>query len=159
MTVVADCALIGRWRIVEADLWDRAYLDFVEPACIAFNADRHGEFVFGCVQGGLDLEYAKTLIFFTWQGFDEMGEVSGDGSAELEDNGDIEIELRFHHGDEAILKAKKWCVFQQPVNSLSETDRERRGHPGLHPRRRLLRADRRQPPCGSRHRRSSGRNR
>jgi hypothetical protein len=23
----ADCRLIGRWRIVEADLWDRDYLN------------------------------------------------------------------------------------------------------------------------------------
>ena len=80
----------------------------ISPTYIAFDADGHGEFAFGCVQAGLDLEYAKSLIFFTWQGFDEMEEVSGDGSAELEGNGDLEIELRFNHGDEAILKAKQW---------------------------------------------------
>ena len=108
MTIVADCALIGKWRITEADLWDRDYLDLVEPAYIAFDADGRGELAFGCVQAGLDLEYAKSLIFFTWQGFDEMDEVSGDGSAELEDKGSLEIEIRFHHGDEAILKAKQW---------------------------------------------------
>lgn len=37
-----------------------------------------------------------------------MEETSGDGSAELDHNGDLEIEIRFHHGDEAILKAKRW---------------------------------------------------
>jgi hypothetical protein len=26
-----DCRLVGRWRIVEADLWDRDYLDLVAP--------------------------------------------------------------------------------------------------------------------------------
>ncbi len=44
----------------------------------------------------------------TWQGFDEMDEVGGDGSAELDDDGSLEIEIRFHLGDEAILKARKW---------------------------------------------------
>jgi len=69
MTGGMDCAVIGKWRIIEADLWD--------------------------------------CDFFTWQGFDEMDEVSGDGSAELEDDGTLEIEIRFRLGDEAILKAKK----------------------------------------------------
>jgi len=35
-----------------------------------------------------------------------MDEVSGDGSAELNDDGSIEIEFAYHNGDEAVLKAK-----------------------------------------------------
>ena len=31
MTVPMDCQLVGRWRIVEADLWDRDHLDLVGP--------------------------------------------------------------------------------------------------------------------------------
>jgi hypothetical protein len=34
MTAPMDCRLIGRWRIVESDLWDRDHLDLVEPAMI-----------------------------------------------------------------------------------------------------------------------------
>ena len=79
MTRDMDCALIGKWRIIEADPWDRDYLDLVEPAHITVAGDGHGEFTFG-----------------------------GDGSAELDDNGSLEIEIRFHLGDEAILKARKW---------------------------------------------------
>lgn len=108
MTREMECALIGKWRIIEADLWDRDYLDLVEPAHIAFEGNGHGEFAFGCVNGDLDCEYSRRIIFFTWQGFDEMDEVSGDGSAELDDNRSLEIEIRFHLGDEAILKARKW---------------------------------------------------
>ena len=37
-----------------------------------------------------------------------MDEASGDGSADLKDGGTLEIEIRFHLGDEAILKAWKW---------------------------------------------------
>jgi hypothetical protein len=35
-----------------------------------------------------------------------MDEVSGDGSAELNDDRTIEIEFASHNGDEAVLKAK-----------------------------------------------------
>ena len=108
MTRDVECAVVGKWRIVEADLWDRDFLDLVGPAHITFENDGHGEFAFGAVNGGLDCEYARRIIFFTWQGFDEMDEVSGDGSAELNDDSSLEVELRFHLGDEAILKAHKW---------------------------------------------------
>ena len=108
MTRERDCAVIGKWRITEADLWDRDYLDLVEPAYIAFDDNGHGDIAFGCVNGGLDCEYSHRIIFFNWQGFDEMDEVSGDGSAELDDDGSLGIEIRFHLGDEANLKAQKW---------------------------------------------------
>lgn len=108
MTREVGCDLIGKWRIVEADLWDRDYLDLVEPAHITFEGNGHGEFAFGCVNGGLDCEYSRRIIFFTWQGFDEMDEVTGDGTADLDDDGALEIEVRFHLGDEAAMTARKW---------------------------------------------------
>ena len=52
MTRNMECALIGKWRIVEADPWDRDYLDLVEPAHITFGGNGHGDFAFGCVNGG-----------------------------------------------------------------------------------------------------------
>jgi hypothetical protein len=73
-----------------------------------FEDNGHGEFAFGAVNGGLDCEYSRRIIFFTWQGFDEMDEVSGDGSAELGDDGSLEVEFRFHLGDEALITAHKW---------------------------------------------------
>ncbi len=108
MTGVMECALIGKWRIVEADLWDKDYLDLVEPAYITFHDNGHGEFAFGAVNGGLDCEYARRIIFFTWAGFDELDEASGSGSAELNDDGALSIEISFHLGDEANLKARRW---------------------------------------------------
>lgn len=107
MTAPAGCQIIGRWRIVEADLWDRDYLDLVAPASITIGADGHGEIAFGAMEAGLDLEYSSTMVFFTWAGFDEMDEVNGSGTAELLDDGTIEIEFVYHHGDEAMLKAKR----------------------------------------------------
>ena len=67
----------------------------------------HGKIAFGALQAGLDVEYSRTSIGFTWEGFDEMDEVSGDGSAELLDDGSIEIEFAYRNGDEAVLKAKR----------------------------------------------------
>ncbi len=107
MTAPAICQLIGRWRIVEADLWDRDHLDLVVPASITIRADGHGEIEFGALQAGLDLEYSQSMVFFTWAGFDEMDEVSGSGSAELQEDGSIEVEFAYHLGDEAMLKAKR----------------------------------------------------
>src|ERR1700752_4421306 len=102
-----NCKLGGGWRIVEADIWDRQYLDLCGPATIIIRANGRGEIAFGALQAGLDIEYSRVSIGFTWQGFDEMDEVSGDGSAELLDNGSIEIEFAYHNGDEGVLKAKK----------------------------------------------------
>ncbi len=70
MKAPANCRLIGRWRIVEADIWDRAYLNLSGPATITI-------------------------------------EVEGEGTAELLDDGTIEIELVYRDGDEALLKAKR----------------------------------------------------
>ena len=105
MTAPANCQLIGRWRIVAADLWDRDYLDLVAPAKLVLQDDGHGEIAFGAVQAGLDLEYGRSIVFFTRAGFDEMDQVSGSGSAELLDGGSLEIEFAYHLRDEAVLKA------------------------------------------------------
>lgn len=100
--------LLGKWRIVGMDLWDRDYLDLVEPAYIEFDARGGGEFAFGAVQGSLDLWYAPLSIDFTWVGSDEMDEVSGAGSAELAEDGTMTGEIRFHHGDESEFTARRW---------------------------------------------------
>jgi len=107
MTAPAGCQIIGHWRIVEADLWDRDYLDLVAPASLTIGAAGHGEIAFGAMQAGLDLEYSPTMVFFTWAGFDEMDEVNGSGTAELLHDGSLEIEFEYHLGDEATLKAKR----------------------------------------------------
>ena len=49
MTGPATCELIGRWRIIEADLWDRDYLDLVEPAHLQIGNDGWAEFALGAV--------------------------------------------------------------------------------------------------------------
>ena len=107
MSAPAGCKLVGRWRIVEADIWDRDYLDLSGPATMAITESGRGEIAFGSLQAGLDIEYSRSSVGFTWEGFAEIDEVSGDGSADLLDDGSIEIEFAYHNGDEAVLKAKR----------------------------------------------------
>ena len=101
------CQLVGRWRIVEADLWDLAYLDLCGEATIVVGAQGRGEIAFGAMQATLDVEYGPTSIAFTWIGSDELDEISGEGNAELLEDGSIEIEFEYDNGDDAILKAKR----------------------------------------------------
>ncbi|MBU6528746.1 hypothetical protein OGR47_18050 [Methylocystis sp. MJC1] len=97
MSAPANCKIVGRWRIVEADIWDRDYLDLCGPAAI----------VIGAMQATLDIEYGPTSIAFTWIGFDEMDEVSGGGNAELLEDGSIKVEFDYDSDDEAALKATR----------------------------------------------------
>ena len=106
MKAPANCRLIGRWRIVEADLWDRAYLDLCGPAILTITA-RGGDIAFGALQAGLEVEYARDSIGFRWAGSDEGDLVEGEGTAELLDDGTIEIEFAYDNGDEAVLNAKR----------------------------------------------------
>ena len=107
VTAPMDCRLVGRWRIVEADLWDRDYLDLVVPATMTIGADGHGEIAYGAMQASLELEYSRSMVFFTGAGFDEGDEITGSGSAELNDDGTIEVAFAYHLGDEAVLKAER----------------------------------------------------
>jgi hypothetical protein len=108
MPARAKQPLLGRWRIVEMELWDVDFLDLVEPAYITFDAHGRGEFAFGAVRGDLDCRYTSRGVSFTWQGFDEMDPVSGGGEATLDETGLLTGEIRFHLGDESTFKARRW---------------------------------------------------
>jgi hypothetical protein len=99
--------ILGKWRIIEMDLWDAAYIDMLGPGHIQL--DRiGGSMEFGAVQIGLDCHYGTDSVHFTFQGHDEMTEVSGDGDADIEPNGTLTGEIRFHLGDEASFTARRW---------------------------------------------------
>ena len=106
MSAPMGCKLIGRWRIIEADLWDRDHLDLANPPRRVIGADGRGEIAFGALEAGLDLSYAKESVWFEWHGADEGDQVAGQGAAHLLDNGSLEIDFEWRHGgDEAVLKA------------------------------------------------------
>ena len=74
-----------------------SHLNLSGLATITITDYGHGEIALGALQAGLDIEYSRSSIGFTWQGFDEMDEVSGDGSAELLHDSTIQIEFGLPH--------------------------------------------------------------
>ncbi|CAO3357807.1 hypothetical protein [Azospirillum palustre] len=67
-----------------------------------------GEMVFGALQAGLEGETGVSIIFFDFEGSDEMTPIRGTGTAELTEDGSLEVEISIHHGDEIQLKAHRW---------------------------------------------------
>lgn len=47
MTTMSSCPIVGRSRIVKADLWDRDHLDHCGPTTLVIGADGRGEIGFG----------------------------------------------------------------------------------------------------------------
>jgi transposase len=90
--------------------WDREYLDLAGPAYLHIGAEGWAVFSFGAVDATAELEYGRRIILFDWSGFDE-GDASGGGSAELQDDGSLEIELSFDDGDDAILTAHRETTY------------------------------------------------
>ena len=99
--------VLSRWRIVEIEGWDTGYIDMLGPGHIQFDRDG-GHIEFGAVQLGLDCCYSPPSAHFNFQGHDEMTEVSGDGDADLEPDGTLTGEIRFHHGDNMPFTARRW---------------------------------------------------
>jgi hypothetical protein len=101
--------MVGRWRIVEMDLWDRDAIDLVGPAFIDFGADGTGRFRFIAVEGYLDCRYIAhedvRSVEFTWEGNDEGDRVSGRGSAQVEPDGSLRGHILFHAGDDSGFRA------------------------------------------------------
>ncbi len=99
---------LGKWRITSMELWDAAFIDLLGPGYIRFDADGGGEFAFGAVQGEIDGHPGGENIHFTWQGSDEMDHASGDGEAQLDADGTITGQIRFHRSDESAFTARRW---------------------------------------------------
>ncbi len=102
-----DKPFIGRWRIDYIDAYDRDYLDLVEPAFTQFARDGSGGFVVGAAFSELDCRYNKDGVAFTWQGQDEMDDVSGCGHAQQRPDGTIAGQLYRHLGGDSKFTASK----------------------------------------------------
>lgn len=101
--------ITGRWFIKETELWDRDFLDMLEPAHMDFNKNGLGYFIFGAVQGEMDYvrceRGGKQAVEFTWAGDDDGHEASGRGWAELEEDGTLSGRIFFHMGDNSGFRA------------------------------------------------------
>jgi hypothetical protein len=103
-------SLKGKWRITEMPDFEADYPDMVELAYILFEDNGSGEFAFGCCTGHIwqASSTEATSIDFSWNGNDEMDEVSGDGSAELQPDGSLHGEIYYHNGDDWAFIARRW---------------------------------------------------
>ena len=74
--------IVGKWRLIEMEQWDREFIDLVEPGFISFQKGGQGEMRFGAVNLELDWEMNEAGKFeFTFTGFDEGDETTGKGFA------------------------------------------------------------------------------
>jgi hypothetical protein len=92
----------GRWRVVETPGYDMA----VAGAYILFD-DSGGEFALDCLTGSIDGTCEGDAVEFSWEGSDEMEPASGDGWAELHEDGSLEGEICLHNGDDIPFTARR----------------------------------------------------
>ena len=85
---------------------------------MTIGADGHGEIAYGAMQASLELEYSHSMTFFTWTGFDEGDAITGSGSAELNDDGTIEIASPTTSATRRSSKPNEWLL-QQPASGSS----------------------------------------
>jgi hypothetical protein len=103
-------APVGRWRIVEMELWTQEDVDLVAPGFIEFEPDHLGSLGFIAVQGGIDWRDASRdgspAVEFSWQGFDECDPATGRGWAVVEEDGSMRGHIFFHLGDDSSFRAE-----------------------------------------------------
>jgi hypothetical protein len=101
---------LGKWRIIEMELWDKDFIDMETEGYFEFEKDEMGHFQFGLVQGQIDYRIEKVgeieRLEFTWEGQDENDEALGRGWAIIK-NDYLEGRFYFHLGDNSAFKAKK----------------------------------------------------
>jgi hypothetical protein len=102
--------LVGRWRIIEMDLWDREAIELLGPGSIEFRKDGMGSFRFLAVEGWMDCRPVQTDnrpgVEFSWDGTDELDRASGRGTAVLQDDGSLQGHIYFHLGDDSGFRAE-----------------------------------------------------
>jgi hypothetical protein len=87
---------------------------------------------FGAPEASLDCGFTPNGIDCEWGGADEGDQVSGDGWADLREDGNLEGEISYHNGNETTFIAAHDSLFQQPTNATSARSRD---HPCPKPRR------------------------
>lgn len=108
---------IGKWQIVEMELWDKDFIDLEVPGYITFQKDSLGHFQFGAVQGEIDYRVEKIngleRLEFTWEGQDEDDPVCGRGWAVIVDK-ELQGRLYFHLGNDSGFKAQMAGSVRKP---------------------------------------------
>lgn len=109
-TVVSRDAVVGTWRIVEMEVWDRDALNLVEPAHIEFEPDGMGSLVFIAVMAGIDYRLVsrdgQPAVEFSWEGVSEGDQISGRAWANIAGD-EMRGHLFIHAGDDSPFTARR----------------------------------------------------
>ena len=101
--------VLGAWRIVEMDLWDRESIELMGPAPMEFGGDDTGQFRFIAVEGSMDCRHEQRdgspYVGFSWEGDDDGEPAHGRGWATLANNGSLHGHMYFHMGDDSAFRA------------------------------------------------------
>jgi hypothetical protein len=104
-------SVLGTWRMVEMELWDREDLDLVGPAFIVFGKDGTGRFAFIAVEGWMDCRDTprdgRAGVEFSWECNDDCDPATGRGWAVLERDGSLRGRIYFHLGDDSGFGAER----------------------------------------------------
>jgi hypothetical protein len=99
-------SFLGRWRIVESEMWDSDALDLVVPAHITFGPDQMGELEMIAIGAAVDYRVGKRdgapVVEFSWEGISEGDHICGRGWARFDATNDrIRGILFIHQSDES----------------------------------------------------------
>jgi hypothetical protein len=103
-------SVIGSWSIRSSPDFDESYLHMERPAYVTFQSDGDriaGNFQVGLQTGFIDgRQRSDGSVQFTFEGTDEMDEVSGAGTATIEGERLI-LTLMYHQGDDYTFEATR----------------------------------------------------
>ena len=100
-------SLVGRWRIVEMELWAQEGVDMVGPGFIELGRDHTGSLGFIAVEGGVDWRKASHDGHpGVEEGHDDSDHASGRGWAVREDDGSLRGHICLHLGDDSSFRAE-----------------------------------------------------
>jgi hypothetical protein len=92
----------GKWHVVETPGFDMSG----RGSYIRFDKEG-GEFVLDCLTGSIYGACEGGAVEFEWSGNNEMDEASGDGWAELQQDGTLQGEINLHSGDDIPFIARR----------------------------------------------------
>ena len=81
---------VGRWRIIEMEVWDQHAVDLVCPAYIEIEPGLHGSSQFATVSGDIDARLRKIgntmFLEWSWWGETDTDDGCGRGWAHIKDH-------------------------------------------------------------------------
>jgi hypothetical protein len=92
----------GKWRVIETPGYDMA-----GPRSYIVFGKADGAFALDCLTGSIHGACDGNAVEFSWTGNNEMDEASGDGWAELQDDGSLEGEICIQNADEIPFIARR----------------------------------------------------